>query len=483
MCIVGKTFLLSTIAINVCILRCFAQQDSGRIILDKPGYPYVFELNTGENHTLRKKSNGQVITRTVKIISIKPYFETNYWFKTDSPEIYSKAEVVLEVSGKRFSLSHRPYQMPVEFDGMRWYVETIREWAQNAAFMDMKDVGKDVRISAVPAGESWGPASMIFPIKDYRWKAAVYHNTWSALVPYNLRYYHRGEDYGAIPDKLDIVAPFDGSVIASAFPAGDGRSNSVVIKNADDIVFRVSHMNIETIRDVAGVGKFIEKGTPFAKTGMTWDGRKSQEMDPHCHTELRYNNTFLASYPYLVEAYLRTYPDPLIAVAGGYHYTIVGHPVELDGTRSITNKNQRIKSYSWKLHNGIQVTSPKTTFTYEKSGLYTEQLTVKTESGEEDSDLVQVRVYDTTKTKDIAYGWAYHHPVRNIHPGTSVLFWNRLTNTKSPVLINFGDGSSEAIIDKEISHVFRSKGRYVVALSSTGSNFEPLNIKMEVVVE
>jgi hypothetical protein len=34
-------------------------------------------------------------------------------------------------------------------------------------------------------------------------------------VPYNKLYYHRGEDYGAIPDRLDVVAPFEGTVIAT----------------------------------------------------------------------------------------------------------------------------------------------------------------------------------------------------------------------------------------------------------------------------
>lgn len=459
-----------------------AQEDSAHIIMDVHGYPRVFELNIGEQHVVQLKYRGKVITRNIKLISVKPYFEPYPLFKTDPREIYSKAEVEIEVSGKRIFLLHRPYQMPVAFNGLRLYVETIRDWAIGADIQILDKVQKQVRLSVCADGDSWGPA-MIFPIKNYRWKAGVYQNTWSALVPYNVRYYHRGEDYGAIPGKLEIVSPFDGKIIGSPLPSGDGKSNAVWIQNESGVVFRVAHMDIETIRDHCKAGNFIKPGTVLAKTGMTWDGRKSQVNDAHCHTELQYNGTQLASYPYLMEAYLRSYPDKVIAVAGGYQYTVAGNELVLDATRSIAREGERIKSYSWKLHTGEIRDSSKIVVHYEHPGLYTEQLTVRTISGGEDRDFLQVRVFDTVKNKKLAYGWAAYDPVRNIKPGTKILFWNRLVNTKDPVLIDFGDGTPATLIDKEIYHAYKSKGRYVTTLSSNGIFNEPVTIKMEVVVE
>jgi hypothetical protein len=216
---------------------------------------------------------------------------------------------------------------------------------------------------------------------------------------------------------------------------------------------------------------------------MTWDGRKSQVNDSHCHTELQYNGTQLATFPYLMEAYLRSYPDKIIAIAGGYQYTCVGSEVQLDATRSIARQGEQIRSYSWALHSGEVRDSARVTVRYEHPGLYTEQLTVETASGAEDRDFLQVRVFDSTASKNIAYGWAAYDPVREIHPNTRVLFWNRLIHTKGPVLISFGDGSEITKIDKEIYHTYKSKGRYVVTLSSSDINHGPVIIKMEVVVE
>jgi murein DD-endopeptidase MepM/ murein hydrolase activator NlpD len=458
----------------------FSQSDSSTI-LNVPGYPYMFELDPGETKLVALELNGKKITRNIKLISVKAFLEPNYWFR-NNPETYSKAEVEVEVSGKKTTLLHRPYQMPVEFNGLRIYVETIQEWARNAEFSDMKNVGKTVRLSVCAAGQSWGPSNMIFPIKDYRWKSAAYQNTWSALVPYNLRYYHRGEDYGAIPDKLDVVAPFDGTIITSPLPEGDGRSNAVFIKNKDGMVFRLSHMNIESILPGSAAGNNIQTGSAIGKTGMTWNGKRTQNSDPHLHCDLRYNTTLLASYPYLMEAYLRTFPDKVIAVAGGYHFTTSGRTTELDGSRSIAAKGQKIRSYKWTLHDGRIINDARFSLTYSKPGLYTEELMVTTESGMVDRDFVQVRVYDSTTVKDLAYGWTYFFPLRGIQPNSQVLFWNRLVNTKTPVTIDYGDGSSETI-DKESHHSYKTKGRYVVTLSSKGIRQEPITVKMEVVVE
>jgi hypothetical protein len=480
----GSKQLWVMITLLIVITSKLFAQDSANVLMDIVGYPQVFELNIGQKHTVQLVYKGKIMTRSIKLISFKPYFEPYPLFKKGPPKIYSKAEVVLEVSGKRITLFHRPYQMPVEFNGLRLYVEALKNWALSADIADLKGLNGQVRLSVCAAGEFWGPQNMIFPIKGYRWKAGVYQNTWSSLVPYNLRYYHRGEDYGIIPDRLDVVSPFDGKITGSPLPNGDGQSNAVYIQNKSGVIFRVAHMDIENIQDDCKIGSVVKSGERLGKTGMTWSGRKSQINDSHCHVELQYNGTQLASYPYLMEAYLRTYPDKVIAVAGGYQFTEVRRNVLLDATRSIVRKGEMIKTYTWKLHNGKVKNSSRVVLRYPYPGLYTEQLTIKTVSGAEDRDFVQIRVFDSTENKgDIAYGWAAYDPVRDIHPNTRVIFWNRLINTKGPVLIDFGDSSGAATVNKEIYHIYESKGRYVVTLSSQSKNDEPITIKMEVVVE
>lgn len=469
----------------ICVCEVKAQNSHARIVMDIPGYPHIFELNEGESHSIKRSYLNKTLARTIKVISIKHFTEPNFWFSGDLlPKNYSKAEILLDISGKRVTLLHRPYESPKVINGLRIYIETTKEWAENAEYADIKDVEKQVRLSVCLEGEPWGPVDLIFPIKDYRWRSAVYNNTWSSLVPYNKLYYHRGEDYGAIPDRLDVVAPVDGTIVRTPLPNGDGESNGIYIQNQDDVVFRISHMNIETIKTDYPKGTQVKAGTILAKTGMTWDGRKSQTNDPHCHIDISYKETKLASFPYLIEAYLRTYQDPLLAVAGGYQFTTVKRKVQLDASRSLAGKGQSIRSYTWKLHNGRTIHSPVTTIKYTRPGMYTEELIVTTESGIEDRDFLQVRVYDENqKTGELALGWAFYSPIRNITPGTEVLFWNRLVRTNTPVTINFGDGTAEEIIDKAITHTYQEKGNYTVSLSSTDKQNNPVTLKLEVKVE
>ena len=213
------------------------------------------------------------------------------------------------------------------------------------------------------------------------------------------------------------------------------------------------------------------------------EGGKLLINDPHCHIELRYRQSSLASYPYLMEAYLRTYSDHVVAVAGGYQFTMPGKPVSLNGTRSLTGKGETIVAYTWTLNDGSRIETPQLQLHYDKPGLYSEELEVRTQSGATDRDFVQVRVYDSARGEDIAYGWAYCHPLREVHPGDEVLFWNGLVHMQGDVWIDFGDGSGKIIVTRGTRHSFKMPGRFVVTMTGEGPGNEPVMVKMEVVVE
>jgi hypothetical protein len=463
------------------------QPSEGAIILDRPGFPFIFELNTGESCLINRSYNGTTVGRRIKLLGFQAYSEPNYWF-TDPvpPSDYYQFRVDLDVSGEKISIFHRPYQMPVKVNGLRIYIENMKDWGKTPSGFDRDSLTRQVRIAVCLADEPWGPGDIIFPVNNYRWRANVYNNTWSSLVPYNFLYYHRGEDYGAIPDLLDLAAPISGKILVTPLSGKKSGSNEIVIGNTSGLKFNFYHMDLETIVQDYTAGTRIEAGSVFAKTGMTWDGRKAQGTDPHVHVDLDVDNVKVASFPYLMEAYLRKYPDPVFAVAGGYRFAEPGKQVILDGGLSFTRDMAPVKNYQWKLSNGKIIKTPEAVIIYDKPGLYAEELLVETEEGYQDRDFLSVRVYDPKKGKDIADGygwWAYYYPLRGIKPGTPVLFWNRLDGTKSDVRINYGDDSAWEIIDREATHKFRKPGSYVVTLQSTFREDEPLTLKMEVIVE
>ena len=478
-----KTLIACLFSI-LCLLNATGQLRQETVILDEPGFPFIFELNPGESQSITRSYKGKTLKRVITLNSVKTLLEPNYWFN-DSLIIqnYYQADVELNISGKQVTLHHRPYQMPEVSDGLRIYIENIKEWDEHGKLGRTGAMKKQVRIAVCMENEPWGPETILFPINNYLWRAAVYNNTWSGLVPFNLLYYHRGEDYGVIPDRLDVVSSIGGKIISTPVPDGAKGSNGVSIESPDGIIFRYAHMNFETIVKYP-VGTEVKAGTVLGKTGMTWNGQKNQIYDPHLHVGLKLKGIRgVASFPYLMEAYLRKYPDQVLAIAGGYRFATIGKPVELDAGRSITRDNLPIKSFIWKLSNGETIQAPKTTIIYNQPGLYSEELIVESGEGYQDRDFLYVRVCDPERGKNIASGWAYYYPVRGIKPGMEILFWNRLKKTTSDVNINFGDNSLWYKISKETTHKYEKAGHYVVTLKSTGPENEPATLKMEVIVE
>ncbi len=455
------------------------------IIMNIPGYPLVFELNRGDSILIDRTYKNSHITRIVHLKDFRLFKEFNSWFpESPGQSDYYKAEVDIAVSGNMFTLKMQPYQMPVDVNGLRMYVEAVKE-VDNIPNLDPVDrMVKEVRFSIVLEGEPWGiPADLEFPVSEYRWRSASYNNTWGALVPFNLLYYHRGEDYGAIPDKLDVNAWVDGEIILSPLSGSKNGSNSIMIRAKNGLIFDYSHCNTEFIDPLVLKGNTFKMGQHIARTGMTWDGRKSQYSDPHLHTGLAFNGYQISLFPYAIEAYLRKYDDKILAVAGGYRFAKEGETVELDGTRSFCREGEKIISYQWSLHDGQTVNQPLVKLKYTSPGYYSEELTVTTASGSVDKDFLQVRIYDQNSDRKIAYGWAYYSPVRNNKPEQDIIFWNRLINTGTDVKINFGDGTALQTIRDEIKHSYKKSGNYTVELSSQGTNNEPVSVQMEVVVD
>jgi murein DD-endopeptidase MepM/ murein hydrolase activator NlpD len=460
------------------------------VLRDVPGWPLVFELNRGQSHKVERPSPAGAVSRDVTLISVEHAHEPDFHIaRNPSRRTITEARVVVDVGGQRATLRCRPCQSPAAVNGLLLYLETTREWAAAPEIEKVDAVRGDVRFSAVAEGEAWGPP-MTFPIRDYRWRSSSYNNTWRSLVPYNLLYYHAGEDLGAIPDRLDVVAPWPARITATPLPAGDGKSNGVILRTDGGVEVRFAHMNTESIDPVVTVGAAVRAGQRLGKTGMTWAGRRSQHNDPHLHTGFRIplgdagETTAISPFPFFTRAYFHAYPDPLLPIAGGYVFTLRDTDVTLDASRSLARPGRTITAYRWRLSDGREVDGLTATIRYARPGLYSEELIVRADDGSEDRDFAQVRVWAGDKAPEaVAHGWLHYAPVRVIRPGAPVTFWNRLTRTVGDVLIDFGDGTPAQPIKAETRHAYPNAGTYTVTLSARGPGDAPVTVRTRVVVE
>lgn len=446
--------------------------------------PVVIDLALGRPHEIRVMGPTGEVRRNLRLLALREHHWPN-WHLADAPDhqVLQSADVDLEVDGTRATLQARPFESPQLVQGLRLYVETTRNWAITPQLDPLPPVAGDVRLSCVAAGMPWGPSTLRFPIRQYRWQANTYRNTWSALVPYNKLYYHRGEDFGAIPDQLEVLASVSGAVVGSPLPNGDGDSNGLEIRHGSELHVGYYHMNLDTILPGLTNGAAVVAGQVLGRTGMTWAGKRSQDSDPHLHWGIKAEGRSLGSFPFLLEAYLRDYPDSVLAMAGGYHYASPGDTVSLDASRTVARPGRRVVRFKWLLHDGREVEGAQASVRVEQPGLYSEELRVWADDGSEDRDYAQLRVWDTGHGGQLAAGWFYHSPVRGARAGSPVQFWSRLWGVTAPVTIDFGDGSPAAPVNRELSHVYAISGVFTAALRSRGPGDEPLEIRMRVVID
>lgn len=446
--------------------------------------PVMFELDRGEEREVSVVGPDGEVRRRVRLVGVEESRWPN-WHLADAPghEVMRGAEVKVEVGGVGATLRARAFELPRVVHGLRLYVETTRGWATTPQLDPMRGVKREVRFSCVAEGAAWGPVELRFPIRNFRWQANTYHNTWGALVPYNLLYYHRGEDFGAIPDELEVLASLGGTVVHSPLPGGDGESNHLRLRHASGLEVAYYHMNVESVPARWTVGAVAAAGQVLGRTGMTWSGRRSQENDPHLHWGLFREGEPLASFPFVVEAYLRESSESVLALAGGYHYAMPGETVTLDGSRSVARAGRRIVRQQWLLHDGRVVDGMEAVVRAERPGLYSEELRVWADDGTEARDYVQLRVWDRERGGRVGGGWFYHSPVRGARAGEAVRFWNRLMGMTAPVRLDFGDGSVVEAVGREATHVYAGPGWYTARLVGRGPDGEPVEVRMGVVIE
>jgi len=432
----------------------------------------LFEMNAGDAVRVGR--------RTVRFLGLtertEPYFQSADGKIVDA---MVSAEIAVEIDGRRRTFTGGPFRMPAVLDGLAFLLGGTRNWSGGIV---PDPLAKEVRLEIRDASRPWvDPGSLVFPIRNYRWRAAGYQHTYLALAMGQARvYYHRGEDMGMIPDLDQALAMKRLRVVAVPGLKGDGKSNSVTLEDAAGLVFRYAHMNTPHILPSLVPGVWLEAGAPLGLTGNTWQG--GPVSDPHLHVEVRdaATGTFRNTFPLIVAAYRHSYPGELLPIGGGWRHLYAGESITLDGSLSLAGTGRKIVSYAWEFTDGSRADGPAVTRTYARPGTYSERLMVTDDRGRRDSDFVEVFVLERGAKQGAPYGFIDYYPVRGIRPGTEVRFHTRYPRGPD-VTIDFGDGSRIPYAETA-THRFAAPGTYVVTVSGPDRGAGPGTLRARVVV-
>ncbi|WP_161554512.1 PKD domain-containing protein [Sinomicrobium soli] len=444
-------------------------------------WPVYLHFGTGETQGVKVKGKEYRITlEQIEYITVP----NNRKPASIGARTLQEAKVTLSVNGETITLTQRPYQLPVDFMGLRLYVENTRDWVKKAGkFQAVKHFPKDAKIALTATGEPWGPDTMRFPVLEYRWRSSNYNNTWSSLVPGKNVYYHRGEDFGLAPDRYHIQAILDGVVQATPLPDGDGASNEIIVKHSDDFSYRVSHVNTGTVKENILKGKSVKTGQLLAQGGRTYKGKEKMN-NPHLHINFIYRGEAVSTYPYLVEAYMREYPDNVLAVAGGIQYASEGKEVNLDASRSVVREGHSIQQYIWELPNGKTLKGEKQKIVFDKAGSYPVTLRIQTDAGDEDTDNLQVYVLNEKREFNDFLGYFYTNPMR-LRVKEEFTLWRpwRKGWANKPLSVDFGDGTKLKKAGLVTHHVYKKPGIYTITLTARKPSERPATVKLKVMVD
>jgi murein DD-endopeptidase MepM/ murein hydrolase activator NlpD len=382
-----------------------------------------------------------------------------------------RADVQVEIDGRRIRLVCAPYVMPSEIGGLRIQADTTAAWSP---------IRKRVQFSLWDAADPIvNTDSFRFPIRDYRlfshgmqaYNEAV-HLGLGDGDPGGQKFCHGyGFDLAGYEGQETITSVTDGEI--AQIHRINGRPWSVVIRDTDGFAWDYGHL--DSILPVVRKGNQIQQGQAIGMLGKT--GPSGNFAHLHLGTYLSEydlqkgrSNRRLNLYPWLVASYQKQYGKNLFAVARPHHTVVTGQTLVFDGSHSIAS-NARIISYRWTLPDGSTVERDKATMAFDKPGVYQATLRVKDDVGREDIDFCKVKVFTRdAPQKSIPTIFMTHSPTQNIVVGQPVRFRFWLQARKAmPMQVDFGDGS---VIEKyesysEVSHEFRSSGIQIVTACAT----------------
>lgn len=460
-------FLLSLFALPGIPSASAGAEDLAERLYSKQRFAY---LDPGEEFLFRTKDGAE--TR-IRLLSVREVSDSVL-------DLARRAEVVVEVDGRRIELECGPYVLPTAIAGLRIQADTTAAWL---------DLPKRVQFSLWDASDPIVDTERFaFPLPDYRlfshgiqaYNEPVYLGDRDG-DPVGQRFHHNyGVDFAGYEGRERVASAIAGTVVRA-----DRGEGTLAVR--DDRGVTIVYGHLDSILSGIREGSRVERGQWVGMLGR----RGGSGNFSHLHVGIYLTdserledrmNRNLNLYPWLVAAYRASAGPELMAVARPHHTACTGEKVAFDGSKSLPGKS-RIAKYEWVFEDGSRAPGPRAERTYGKPGCYVATLWVEDEAGARDVDFARVKVFSRSRREDaIPTLFATQWPTKGVRPGDPVNFriWPQ-GGDPGPIEIDFGDGSSSKgyVPYSAIAHVFSKPGIYVVTVSAPFPAAEKLKVIVE----
>jgi len=437
-------------------------------------------LDIGESCAFRLADGTE---KRLNLVSVKEY---------EDPVIHltRRADVKIEIDGKRVELSCAPYVIPTQAEGVRIQADTTSAWLK---------IPKRVQFSLWDASDPIVDTNLFcFPLPGYR---LFSHGVQAYNEPVHLgdrdgdpqgqRFYHNyGVDLAGYEGRQKVLSCISG-VVAQADP-GQG---SLSIR--DDRGFILNYGHLDSILSGIKVGSPVKQGQWVGVLGR----RGASGNFSHLHVGAYLSESAMTMdrpdrnlnlYPWLVAAYQKESGIDLCAVARPHKTVLTGDKVLFNGSNSISFKSNldcrqtSITSFKWEFHDGTSASGPVAEKVYDKPGCYIASLWVNNIRGDVDVDFCKVKVFSRSAPEDVIPTlFVTYYPSAEVYVDEAVNFrvWPQGMEVEN-VQIEFGDGTivRDYRAYSAITHKFKRPGIHIATVTGTAGKLS-VTQKVKVVVQ
>ena len=461
----------------------------------------VVDLTIGESTDVELCDGSNA---TVRLIELK---ETR-----DEPSFaVRRAEVTVEVNGKRGTLVSATYHRPVTIGGVQIDCSITKGYNENGS-PSFWGLDKDARLRLWPADSPLlRPGTFSYPVKQ-KWFAT---DTQMANDPVYVDggeragkrkiYYHSGLDIGGSEGLVEVVAATDALVVSVGDIVLDEHKRDTPVSPRYDVVYlfdgrgwyyRYSHLK-EIDKGIVP-GRIVSQGDRIGLLGK--EGGSGGWS--HLHFEIKSRQPSgkwgtQEGYAFLWDASQRQYKPSVVAVARPHRVVFSGATVNLDGSRSSARSGD-VASFDWQFSDGSTASKSRVRRSYEKPGRYSEVLRVTDDAGNVSYDFAVVVVVDREHPERLIPSiHPNYFPTMGIGPGDPVTFKVRTFNTTAGSEVwDFGDGSPKVEVQSDgnavklasdgyavTTHRYARAGDYVATVTRTNEHGVPAVGRLHIHVE